>query len=51
MYTRNEVTNGKDVERKRRGRVGVEQKCVVNDDHGIRVKQLECQEVESACAT
>ena len=38
MYTRDEVPNGKDVER--RGRVGVEQKCAVNDDHDIRVKQL-----------
>ena len=32
VYTRDEVTNGKDGGRKRRGRVGVEQKCVVNDD-------------------
>ena len=29
MYTRDEVTNGKDVVRKRRGRVGVETKNVL----------------------
>ena len=51
MYTRDEVTSGRmEREKKRRSGSG-NKKFVVDDDCDIRVKQLECQEVESACAT
>ena len=52
MYTRDEVTTGRmEREKKRRSGSRNEQKFVVDDNCDIQVKQLECQEVESACAT
>ena len=50
MYTRDEVTTGR-MEREKKRRSGSRTKCKVNDDYDIRVKQLECQEVENSGVT